>query len=312
VKVLKSRKGWSKVKKDKLTGWVATDQIKPFRFVEWIPAGKDSNPLLSVDTLLDPKEQLLVKETDSNWRAGIQSSESFELYQYESFLEQHEWPSYKSSAIASVTIIIATLNTKGIPAKELVNLRNLLLIIINYIERGRGGKRSDSRGAFEDVKGMPSKQAFTLMSRTNFASMRNKLLSDKEKALFKKLATSKAKMKSFGLDPNSRVFVKGYGANHPGPTIFEWLNGIHNGKDYLSVQRGKGLSASMGRFNVDMKKGGKHTELVRFETRNRPPSAGGAFRDAADWFKYAHELFMFAMKNRKRDSGKGETGLKLK
>ena len=266
------------------------------------------------EKILHSTESLEVEIVDPNWEAGIQSSESFLLSQYESFLKQHEWAFYKKSAIASVNKIMTTLNTAGTPASKLVNLRNLLLIIINYIERGRGGVASDLRGAFEDVKGMPSKQAFTLMSRTNFASMRNNLLSKEEQALFGKLATSKTLMKSFGLGPDSPVFVKGYGtkSHQPGPTIYKWLNGIHNGRDYLSVQRGKGISGAMGRFNIDKTKGHKHSGLVRFETRNRPSTSGGAFRNANEWVHYVSALFLVARFWRPRKTGKGETGLELK
>lgn len=65
----------------------------------------------------------------------------------------------------------------------------------------------------------------------------------------------------------------------------------------------------MGRFQVQTKPGKKDTNLVKFETRNRPNAAGGAFRDAKDWVTYAHDLFTQAVKLRPRNQGKGETGL---
>ena len=90
------------------------------------------------ERFLQPKEQLEIEIKDSTWNAGIQSSESFELNQFESFLKQHEWPEFVAQSIANANELIKTFNTEKTPINELVNLKNFLEIIINYILRGQG------------------------------------------------------------------------------------------------------------------------------------------------------------------------------
>jgi len=266
----------------------------------------------AAEKILGQGESLEVNIKDASWNAGIQSSESFELSQYESFLKQHEFPDYREPVIASAQAILNKANTKNIAADKLVNLRNFLDIIVNYIKRGKGGPASDAAGAFADVEGMPSKQAFTLMSRTNFASMYKTLLSPDEKKLFNSIVSGGIILTEMGLTKKSPFFVKGYGKDSPqkpGPTVNEWLTGITKGSDVLAHGTGPGISAAMGRFQVQTKPGEKDTNLVKFETRNRPNAAGGAFRNAKDWVTYAHDLFTQAVKLRPRKQGKGETGL---
>jgi hypothetical protein len=84
------------------------------------------------------------------------------------------------------------------------------------------------------------------------------------------------------------------------PPVNQWLTGISKGSDMLAHGTGPGLSAAMGRYQVETKAGEKDTSLVKFETRNRPVAAGGAFRDAKDWVDYAHGLFKEAIKLRPR------------
>jgi len=256
------------------------------------------------EKILRTGETLEVKIDDPTWDAGIQSSEGILLEQYESFLRQHEWPAYKEPVIESAQAILDAANAGGIPATELVNLRSFLQIIVNYIMRGQGGPASESAGAFADVKDLPSKQAFTLMSRTNFASIYKELLSDKEKALYKKIVQSEEILKRLGLNQKSPFFIKGYGKRSgPGPTVHQWLVGIHQGKDVLSARTGKGLSAAMGKYDVETEKGKKDTGLVKFETRN---TVLGAWRQAKDWVDYAEGLFKYAAENRKRPDVKDD------
>lgn len=243
------------------------------------------------EKILQPGEELEVEIIDASWKAGIQSSESFLLEYYESFLRQHEWPFYRDGTIRHAQTVLDGANTAGMAATEVAKLRSFLQIIVNYIMRGQGGTESDKAGAFADVEGMPAKQAFTLMSRTNFASMYKVLLSDKEKRLFQTIVKDDAVLKEMGLDRKSPVFIKGYETKHhePGPTVYQWLAGITKGVDLLSVQSGKNLSTAMGRYNVETRKGKKDRWLVKFETRNTVLGAVGI--KAKDWVTYAQKLF---------------------
>jgi len=272
----------------------------------------DPNPRFegSNEKILKPGEALEVEVLDPTWEAGIQSSESFLLSQYESFLKEHEWTAYADAAIKSAKTVLDAANAKHLADADLVNLLNFLEIIFDYIKRGQGGALSVSSGAFADVEHMPAKQAFTLMSRTDFSSMHQLLLSKEEKRLFKKIVESDAILKQTGLNRKSRVFVKGYGTHthHTGPTVREWLTGISRGSDALSAHSGNGLSAAMGRFDVETKKGKKDTGLVKFETRN---TQLGAFRTADLWRSYAFWLFLAAKTIRRRPNSKHETGLEM-
>jgi hypothetical protein len=253
------------------------------------------------EKILARGEQLEVEISDTSWNAAIQSSESFELRQYESFLKQHEFPAAREPVIASAQAILDKANTKKIDAAKLVNLLNFLEIVVNYIKRGTS----------IDLKGNPSKFAFALMSRTNFASMYKTLLSADEKKLFHSIVSSEIILKEMGLTDKSPLFIKGYGKDSPqkGPTVQQWLTGITQNKDLLAFGTGPGLSNAMGRFEVNTKAGEKDTGLVKFETRDRPDAAGGRFRAAKDWVTYAQNLFKEAVRLRPRKKGKGETGL---
>jgi hypothetical protein len=260
------------------------------------------------EKILKAGETLEVELTDATWDAGIQSSESFLLSQYESFLREHEFPDYREPVIADAQAILDRVNTGRIPAARLVNLLSFLQIIVNYIMRGQGGQKSEDAGAFADVEGMPSKQAFILMSRTDLSSMHGSLLSRAERRLFKKIVRNAVIISEMGLTKRTPFFVKGYGAGFRGPTVHAWLTGISKGKDLLSVNTGKGLSAAQGRFRVQKRKGKKDTGLVKFETRNRE---AGAFATAKDWEDHAFKLFESAATKRARQTGKGKTGLEV-
>lgn len=252
------------------------------------------------EKLLGAQEELEIEIIDPKWEAGIQSSESFMLEYYESFLRQHEWPVFRDGAVKHGKAILDVANAGGIPLTELAKLRSFLQIIVNYIMRGQGGKLSEDAGAFTDVKGMAAKQAFTLMSRTSFASMYRSLLTDKEQMLFQQIVKTDGILNEMGLNQQSPVFTKGYGMkrHEPGPTVRKWLGGIFSGVDLLSGRMGKGLSAAMGRYDVETRKGKKDRWLVKFETRN---TIMGAWSEAKDWAKYASNLFDLATK-RERDA----------
>jgi len=245
------------------------------------------------ERILRAGEDLEVEIIDPKWKAAIQTSESFFLEYYESFLRQHERLSLVEGTIKHAQAILDAANTRGIPVTELVKLRSFLQIIVNYIMRGRS----------VDLKGQPSKFAFRLMSRTNFASMYESLLTPKEKEMFKEIVKNETilnkELKEMGLDRNDRLFKNGYGTEgHCGPTIGEWLAGLVRGVDLLSVRSEKGLSAAMGRYNVEKKKGKKDQWHVKFETRG---TRIGRVREAKDWEDYAHKLFDLASK-RERDA----------
>jgi len=264
------------------------------------------------EKILGAAEELEVEILDSSdpkWVASIQSSESFFLEQYESYLKDHEWPHYRDAAIKHATAILNTANTSGLTASQLIRLRNFLLIVVNYVMRGQGGKVSDDAGAYSDVKGKAAKQAFTLMSRTSFASMFGQLLTSDEKKLFTKIVESDSILQAVGLNRQSPFFIKGYGTDeagdHAGPRVYEWLKGIYSGKDLLSGRSGSGLSAAMGRYDVEIRDGKKDQWLVKFETRNTVKfetwnPGRGAWVKAAEWPAYASRLYKLAAERRTR------------
>lgn len=188
---------------------------------------------------------------------------------------------------------------------SLPKLRNFLLIIVNYIERGEGGPRAAAAQTYSDVKGEASKQAFLLMSRTDFASI-YRLLTRRERRIFRRLVGRNVIVDALGVKPDAFVYVKGYGktGHHRGPRVRRWLTGITKGRDLLSVKHGRGISGAQGRFGVDRREGKKHTGLVQFEARG---SQMGAFAKADDWVAYAKLRFWLAKYIRPR---KGSTRLK--
>jgi hypothetical protein len=258
------------------------------------------------EKILGKEESLEVEINDPKWIAGIQSSESFLLEQYESYLIDHEWPHYKDNAIKYVEKILSLdiANTRHLSPIELLRLRNFLLIITNYIMRGQGGEISDRLGAFIDVNGKAAKQAFTLMSRTKFSSIYTKLLSLKAKKSFVEIVQHDLILKMIDpkLNRKSMFFIKGYGlkTHHQGPTIYDWLVGIYSNKDLLS-----GISDAMGRYPVKTEKRIKDRYLVKFETRNTTkavefrPDKGGLI-ESKDWVEYAATMYYFASKRRRR------------
>jgi len=288
--------------------------------------GKKSNRVLSRDTVLEKKERLLVKVSDSDWNAYIQSSESFSLDQFESFLKEHrnsgevdpvirdagrqmsaQNPNKLTARVNPNQSLIAKLveqakinaaNKKSDKEfnKKFNSLRNFLLMVLHYIKMG----------GENPVKGKPAKFALRLMSRTDFGSIYKSLLSKRERALFARMVHDKANgiLPMLGLDKKTPFFVQGHGGrNSPNPTVFNWLKGITKGKDLL---KGKGFSAAMGRFRVE-KETKKHKGLVRYETRRTT----GNSEKASGWKSHAFALFLSAIRRRFRDPGKGKTGLKF-
>jgi hypothetical protein len=319
VKILVAKSNWSKVKTDKLTGWVENEHIKPLRkkarlkkarLEQYIPSGKETKPLWSRETILQPGEKLLVEINDPSWTAYIQPSESFSLEQFESFFEQFREYSGGSrpkkdiynDVVGNVNRIMNSYNTR------LSGLKNLLLMVVYYIKVGGS--------PFRSVKGKPAKFAFPLMSRTNFGSIYMSLLED-EKILFKDMVENKAHgiLSIIGVEGNRQLLIEGH-AGGKGPRIYQWLKGITKGKDLLSAKdlaardlaagrKPQRISAAMGKFRVE-KETGRQKGLIRFEARISKDN----WQPASKWLEHASNLFDIAMRVRRRDPGKGKTGLK--
>ena len=223
------------------------------------------------------------------------------MEQYESYLKDHEWPHYIDGAIQGVKTILDATVTTGMPASEFDRLRNFLLIIVNYVMRGQGGQVSEDTGAFKDVKGMPAKQAFTLMCRTNFSSIHHNLLGRAATAAYKKIVEKDEILKALSLTRKSPFFIAGYGStavgHHGGPTVHDWLTGIYNNNDLLTPKSGNGMSAAMGKYPVKTEPGDKDRWLVKFEARN---SSKGAFAKSKDWVSHVAKVYALATARRKR------------
>ncbi len=264
----------------------------------------------SKEKILGRTETLEVEVGDPTWNSGFQTSESILLSQYESLLTQHEWPAYRDPLVASADGIVDSVRPKGGKPLALENLRNFVMMIVNYIKRGQGGEASDKAGAFKDVAGKPSKQAFTLLSRTDFSSIYRTLLNRTERRLFRRILKRRIILTEMGMNRRTPFFVAGFGSHghHAGPTVAAWLAGIPRGVDRLSVQSDPALSSAQGRHDVNTKRGKKDTRLVKFEVRN---TVLGAFKPASDWIDYAHDRFIEAATLRTRKTGKKETGLEL-
>lgn len=235
-------------------------------------------------------ESLEVEILDPTWTAKIQASESFALSQFESYLGEH-LPSEVASITGSAETILQAANTKKIPDKDLVNLRNFLQIIVEHIKQAQLWNPRFGRTKL-------AKENISLMSRTNFSSIYKRLLSKDERKLFRKIIKRNAIPKELGLRPKSRVFPAGFiGRKSPGPNIREWLVSIYSQKRDLLSSLG-GDNRALGRFNVEMEKGKKHTNLVKFEAR----ATGGhtQSRPVTEWVAFAEEVFKAAYANRSR------------
>jgi hypothetical protein len=285
--------------------------IDHLRAKKWkVPKGKKFETNDPKDKALSSKHQLVVEEKDPDWKAYIQTSESFSLDQFESFFSEYESDTYDkstpekpqkiatspadiSAAIIGYTDqIIADINTEKLPDASLVELHNFLTMVISYIFRGQYPARSPA--------GHATKFAFSTMSRTHFGSIYTTLLNEKQQALFKAFVKNSETLllDKFSLTKASKFFVHGQGtsSNAINPTIGEWLASIVKGKDLLSSLHSAGkLSGSMGRFRADKEKG-KHEQLIRYEVRVTP----GNSALAKDWATHAKARFDSAFRDRNR------------
>lgn len=247
------------------------------------------------EKILGAKEVLETAITDRLWKADFQSSECILLHQYEAYLKQHEWPDIIDSVIKQAKEILEAVRPAKTSANQLSNLHSFLQMLVYYIQQGQG----------ESVKGDPSKYAFVLMSRTNFASIYRRLLRRDERRLFYKIVRQNDILNNMGLNRKSWFFIDGYGSftdrrgvkkSYRGPTVFQWLVGIYRGRDLLSGPSVKGMSDAMGKYSVETRRGKKDRWLVKFETRATILTRTFAVKD---WLSYVMRLYDFAHERRR-------------
>ncbi len=304
---------WARIKTKKLEGWMWKHSLKmETKRYESNTEGSSS------DTPLQKKEQLLVGIGDSKWTAYIQLSESFGLEQFESYLKQYE-KEWASKLVGGTKQYMLEHNTQEVPKGESaisriireekyiqahIKLKNLLLMVGYYIEKGRTQSTKYKSGKHKGEPG-PAKWAFSLMSRTHFGSI-FKSLSKEEQTIFTKMVYDKKTgiIPTMKLTTSSKMFVDGTGTGY-NPTVYAWLVSITQGKDILSSQTNS-VSGAMGRHNLQDEKG-KNKDLVRFEGRR----TSGNSQTLWKWDDHAYLHFKMAMWLRSRATGKGETGLEM-
>ena len=244
-------------------------------------------------------EQLQVEIRDPTWTAKIQSSESFELSQYESFMDEHARATWAAEAKAKADELLADANVDRGPAVERPNLRNFLMIVITYIQRGQHDWGYTGTGP---------KEYLSLMARTSFSSMYRELLSRREKRLFDGIVRRRAILEKMSLTRRSLFYAHGVDGPLRKLTVDAWLQSIpqkgrlragreekRSQKDRLSLPLGG--SAAMGRFDVETRPGEDDTMLGRFETRG---TIQGPSRRLEEWVPYAKERFREAFLRRNR------------
>lgn len=249
-------------------------------------------------------ETLEVELRDRDWKAKIQSSESFELGQFESYLTEHGWGPWATDAITKAKELVKDANVEGTPDAELGNLRSFLQIVITYIQNAQHDWGYAEKQA--------AKEYLSLMARTSFSSMYRELLSAAEKKLFDRMVKNRAILKKMGLTRKSLFYAHGVHGPLKKLTVHAWLKSIPQAggkrvkrgkeegreqKDLLSLPRGG--SAAMGRFDVQTDPGEDDTLLVRFEAR---ATIQGQTKKAVDWVAYAKERF------KKAATARGRTG----
>jgi hypothetical protein len=252
-------------------------------------------------------EKLQVEIKDTDWFAKIQASESFELAQFDSYFSEYLPTSRVSAVRTNVAKLIVDANTAKLPVKDLMNLGNFMEIIVDYIG---GIRRQNTNETVANEKKHLAKENISLMSRTNFASIYQHLLSKDEQTLFKKIVNSGAILTQGGLSKTDLVYPSGFtGFKSPGPTVHNWLVSIYSTKRDLMSSLG-GDNRAMGRFDVETATGKKDTNLVKFEARGvsgheqkRPAHTMGSL---GGWVSFAHEVFLAAALRRHRA---GKTGL---
>ncbi len=284
------------------------------------------------DRALKGRQGLLVDVADPTWNAYIQTSESMEIDQYESYLRQYEFnrfdarkpvlgadgkphrspPDTKAfpgtagiaqTVVSAADSILRSISRSSPPGTDTNSLRSYLQLVVHMILRGQFPAASPM---FK-----PSKFTFALMSRTDLGRIYADVLETNERKLFDRFVANAESLLlgPLGLDGADRFFVHGQGSkNNKGvnPKIIDWLTGLTKGVDGLSsrtpANKGR-ISAAMGRFGIDT--AGKHKGLARFEVRKTP---GNSAR-ADNWGQFVLTQFLIASQSRDRPNDRGETGL---
>ncbi len=277
--------------------------------VEW-PAALST---VHLKNLAKDKRRLLVEITDKDWLARIQASEAIALSEYESLLKEHEEKAIEDMVVSPANKLFssafAAAKSKRPSLNEalLANLKGFLLLVATYLVSGQVRANKVVKATFQ------------LMARTDFGSMFKNLLSADEQALFKSLAgdpkkpsdnplldelaspinTERARLGWAPLSLTRKTpffFRKGVGSEKDktsGPAVYDWLAKITEGKDLLSGAA-KGISDAMGAKPVETKPGDKDFERAKFEVRGTK-SHGGNDKKAAEWVKYAKDIFAGAI-----------------
>ncbi|MFL5765215.1 MAG: DUF4157 domain-containing protein [Bacteroidia bacterium] len=304
---------WSRIEYNGTLGWIWSGSLTGMETKNFEAENKDAIGVKS-DKPIKAGEKLLVEVTDSSWAPYTQISESFELEQYESYLQQYD-PALGPGIITDTKQLLLNNNPETAPKGETLGdkaireqafldennkLRNLLLIISQYIQKGTKQEEDNGTGS--------AKYTFNLMSRTHFGSIFSSM-NKKEQVLFTQMVKDLKKgiIPTMGLTTSTKMFKYGTGTGY-NPTIYNWLLSITMGGDILSSRSeyASELPAAMGRFKLGEEKG-KNKELVRFEARNDSTIPNFPVLDQLD--DHALKHFTAAMTNRPRDTGKGGTGL---
>ena len=306
--------GWSRIEHEGVLGWMVSNSLTASESKQYEQNNPDGAGNLT-DKPMDSGDKLLIDITDPTWLAYTQISESMELEQYESYLEQ-----FDSHRAATLTVdaddIIKAFNPQTAPVGETpadktiredafldanVKLKNLLLMVTYYAEKGA----SQSTGSLGDPGS--AKFALSLMSRTHFGSI-FKSMSPSEQTLFTTMVddlTSSGLINKMGLTDQSLFFVHGTskGLN---PTVHDWLESITDGGDILSTQSVNKLKlpGAMGRYNME-EETGKQAGLMRMEGRRTT----GNEPLLKDLLTHAEDHFDKAIALRPRTTGTGNTGL---
>ncbi len=308
VTISKSRKGWRYIVKGGIEGWVKARHLaKESERYESNETEDSAGKKIYIDKPLRSGAKLLVDDSGNpSWKAYIQTSESFELGQFDSFFRSST-AKFKGKPWKTETEEAQRDLVKRGSSRE---LQSFVLLVVNYIKMARG------EGPYGTVgKGKSAKYAFPVMSRTNIGSL-YKSMSEPDQEEFARLVADKddgilAKM---SLDGSEKLFEKRYPRGkkkwkkgqkqtYEPLTVKNWLQKITGGKDLL---RGRGFPAAMGLFKIEDEKG-KHKGLMRAENRK-----GNKSLPPDKWKSEAMKQFFLAKALRHRDSGKGKTGLKWK
>ena len=148
------------------------------KVVEW-PAALDTKHLKNLNRR---GERLLVEIVDPDWNAKIQTSEGIRLSEYGSLQKEHEGAAVEGMHRRNMEAMFTTGGYGDAIADDgrYDSLKGFLQLIATYIYRGQ----------VRDLTGKPSKYGFSLMARSDFASMYRYSLTIPEQNLFKEMVVN--------------------------------------------------------------------------------------------------------------------------